>query len=246
MLKEKLKLLIVGTNESESKKIVQECRLSGINEIILATGAQEALNYFKTYNVNICIIDCRVDHKKKIDLACELKNKFISPIILIVPALPAEILLSAQMVNPFYMLISPLKQFELCRCLELAIRFYSISKELRNEQHENLNLITKEKFLFVKVKDRYQKIKLQDIILAKASGNYTIIILKKSEILISSSLNIVEKSLPGSSFMRVHRSFVINIEYLESFFGNTLKVDVLQVPIGKNYRKIFLDNFIII
>ena len=71
----------------------------------------------------------------------------------------------------------------------------------------------------------------EDLIYCKAESNYTKIFLKDRSYLISKSLNYFESSLPKALFIRCHKSYIINVNY---------------IMIVKNQNKIVLKNNIII
>lgn len=56
------------------------------------------------------------------------------------------------------------------------------------------------------------------------------------------SLKAVEQSLPASRFMRVHRSFIIGLEHIDSMGRNQAKIGAAEIPVGETYRATFLQR----
>lgn len=58
-------------------------------------------------------------------------------------------------------------------------------------------------------------------------------------------LSAVEQYLPADRFLRVHRSFTVNLDYVESFAGNEVIIGDKHIPIGKQYRSSIEKHFTI-
>ena len=94
--------------------------------------------------------------------------------------------------------------------------------------------------LFIKADGRIYKLLYDDILLAEAQGNYTKIIGSHTTITPNISFTAFEAQLPNELFMRVHRSFIINKSKITHIEGNTVYIQKMPVPIGVNYKDIFL------
>ncbi len=103
----------------------------------------------------------------------------------------------------------------------------------------------REKYAFVWRQQDYVKVQLDDIMWIKADKSYSSIHLKGGKTLtVSSNLSTVEERLPRIDFLRIHRSYVVNLRHVASMMGNSLKVDGELLVIGREYRKSILDKFI--
>lgn len=94
--------------------------------------------------------------------------------------------------------------------------------------------------IFVKVQDYFRKIPYDDIIYIEASGSYCNIYIKsKIKITVAYTLSSVMDCLLLSNkrFIRIHRSFVINLDEITGYIGNSLLIGEKMLPIGRIYRK---------
>ncbi|MCX4358110.1 MAG: LytTR family DNA-binding domain-containing protein [Rikenellaceae bacterium] len=104
---------------------------------------------------------------------------------------------------------------------------------------------TQRKYAFVWRQNSYLKLTLDEIVHLEACGSYcTINMLEQKEMVISSRLAIVEKVLPDTDFIRIHRSHIVNLKHVTCLTGNTLSVGKETLPIGREYRDALLDRFI--
>ena len=59
----------------------------------------------------------------------------------------------------------------------------------------------------------------------------------KKNILIAKSLSSIQQLLPDGQFVRIHKSYVVNMNYATAPKGNFLLVDGEPIPIGRGYKK---------
>ncbi len=97
-----------------------------------------------------------------------------------------------------------------------------------------------ESFVFLKSEGRIYKLLHEEILFAEASGNNTKIVTPKQIILPAMTFTRVEELLPGTVFLRVHRSFLVNKSRISHIEGNRIFLDDYEIPIGANYREQFL------
>lgn len=72
----------------------------------------------------------------------------------------------------------------------------------------------------------------------EASGNYCYIHLRnKSKIIVVEQLSRIEPLLPANLFIRIHRSFIVNIDSIDGFIGNQLCIGDERLNVSAPYRK---------
>ncbi|MEG2336547.1 MAG: LytTR family transcriptional regulator DNA-binding domain-containing protein [Bacteroidales bacterium] len=92
--------------------------------------------------------------------------------------------------------------------------------------------------LFIKINDYSRKIKFEDIIYLQAAGSYSDIYLKGgNKLTLSYNLSELEAHFHSPYFLRTHRSYMINQEYITKFIGNTLYLGTIQIPISKSHKE---------
>lgn len=76
-----------------------------------------------------------------------------------------------------------------------------------------------------------------DIVAIEASGNYAELHINGKKVMIDHTLSELSGTYLPACFLRVHRSYIINLHYLREFESHQLKVDQYTIPIGKTYRQ---------
>ena len=115
-------------------------------------------------------------------------------------------------------------------------------KELMVQIVENNNVentLHEEKPMCLSIKDSECEhiIQINSIKWIKGERQYCKIVLAKRNILIAKSLSSIQQSLPDGQFVRIHKSYVVNMNYATVPKGNFLLVDGEPIPIGRGYKK---------
>ncbi len=93
-----------------------------------------------------------------------------------------------------------------------------------------------EDFIMLKADKRMHKINYENIMYFESIGDYVKVHLKEgNNLIISETLRKLEDMLP-STFMRIHKSYIISIKYVEYIEGNQIKLGETKIPIGQSYR----------
>lgn len=124
-------------------------------------------------------------------------------------------------------------------------RFLKAIDKVKRLQQEN-NSWNPEKspdeFLFFQ-KDKVNfKVLLRDIIYIESQRDYSVIISKNNEVKVLQKISELESKLKGKGFLRVHRSFIVNLELVDSWCSNKLGVSGKNIPIGRSYFKIVAEK----
>ena len=88
-------------------------------------------------------------------------------------------------------------------------------------------------FIYVNISKRLIKINIPDIYLVKAKGDYIIIKTNARNYLVHSRLNKIEEKLPSYLFLKIHRSYIINISQIVDIEDNSILVRETLIPIGR-------------
>ncbi len=91
--------------------------------------------------------------------------------------------------------------------------------------------------LLVKNGTQHLNIRHNEISFIEALSDYSVIHSKRGKVIINSSLKKMENRLLGFGFMRVHRSYIVNLNLIETIGVNEVISDGHSIPIGSSYKK---------
>ena len=106
-------------------------------------------------------------------------------------------------------------------------------------------LSIKSGYCFLKKKDQYHKIQIENIRYIQAQGDYTLLSTSEGDYLSSYSLNEIEQLFNTYSFIKTHRSYLININNVTAINpkNNVAILGDLTIPISRSMKANFLDRF---
>ncbi|MDR1226609.1 MAG: LytTR family transcriptional regulator [Prevotellaceae bacterium] len=92
--------------------------------------------------------------------------------------------------------------------------------------------------IFIKDKDYFRKVSFQNILWVEASGSYCYVHLSNGHnICLSFSLSEVSPRLPSKYFLRIHRSYIINLNQVDAFIGNMICIGEHKLSISRKLRE---------
>jgi DNA-binding LytR/AlgR family response regulator len=104
------------------------------------------------------------------------------------------------------------------------------------------NVQTPLEYLSVKADSKIIKVFLDDILFIEGLREYVRIVCKDEKIVTFERLKNLEATLPDSQFLRVHKSYLINISKVKSIEGNLLTIASYQVPISRGKKDIVVKQ----
>ena len=102
--------------------------------------------------------------------------------------------------------------------------------------------VSLDRYLFLKIKNRYDKVFVEDIISLESAKNYTYIKTESKRYVVRSTMKELHDSFPTKQFCRVHKSHVVNLLHISSIEHAKVKVAGHEIPIGKCYREHFMTR----
>jgi two-component system LytT family response regulator len=96
--------------------------------------------------------------------------------------------------------------------------------------------------LFVKVGTRTIKVDFNDVLYIEALSTYSVLVTSAHKHIVYLTLKNLAERLPFDNFLRVHRSYIVNMQRIEAIEDYMLKIGQYEVPVGKSYQEEFLRN----
>jgi len=128
------------------------------------------------------------------------------------------------------------KPFDYNRFLKASIRAKE-SIELQRKKNEKFNDI------FIKSNSKYYRIRFKDILYVEALADYVIFHTKEyGKLIAHHTMKGIEKRLPSSQFVRVHRSYIINFNNIGLIDDVNIQIGKKSVPVGASYKENFMKQ----
>ncbi|MDN5205532.1 LytTR family DNA-binding domain-containing protein [Fulvivirgaceae bacterium BMA10] len=180
----------------------------------------EAINFLKGNKIDLIFLDIQMPQLSGI----EMLETFAE--------LPPVILTTA-----FHEYSLKGYEFNVVDYLLKPIAFSRFLKSIRKYENMLSERQTSSGFLEVKSDKRVHKISLKDLYYIESLGNYVIFHLSNKQLISYVSLNQLTQSLP-SYFLRIHRSYIINKQYIISYNQENIEIKNKYLPIGRSYKDV--------
>ncbi|WP_288878805.1 LytR/AlgR family response regulator transcription factor [Pedobacter panaciterrae] len=138
-------------------------------------------------------------------------------------------------------LIKPIKPERFKKAVEKA---YTYSRLLAVGYAQNNIEQATDDFFFVKADRRIFKICFGDILFIQGLKDYVVMNLENQKVITAMNIKTIYDQLPKKMFVRVSKSYIINIKHTDSVDNNTAYIGANEIPIGNIYRDFFFSEFV--
>jgi DNA-binding LytR/AlgR family response regulator len=113
----------------------------------------------------------------------------------------------------------------------------------RKPQNNSVESVTPEQ-IFVKADRRYFRILLRDILFIEGLKDYAVIHTAEKKIITKTTLKALAEQLPPDVFLRTNKSYIVNVNHIDSFDTNDIFIGKHELAIGASYRDGFIEKFV--
>jgi len=130
-----------------------------------------------------------------------------------------------------------LKPFEFERFLVAVNKVRTSGTAVQQPGHRN----EIKDHLFVNVQKKKVKILFSEIVYIESQREYIRIVTTKKEWITKMSTHEIEVLLPADLFKRIHRSFIVALKKIDSYTADSVEVNGISIPVGRDYRDAIKD-----
>ncbi|MFK8057413.1 MAG: LytR/AlgR family response regulator transcription factor [Saprospiraceae bacterium] len=136
------------------------------------------------------------------------------------------------------------KPFSFERFLKAINKLESRQRNVAGKQEfKSVEVISKDvDFIFINVDKILHKIDLNNIMYIESDRNYVTIVTDKVKLPIIDSLRRWSDYLNQDNFIRIHRSFIVNINYIEKVTATLVYINKQKMPVGKTYKEALFER----
>lgn len=234
----KLRVLIVEDEPIIAADLADRLTDMGYEVAQQFSSGEEALTYVDQNELDLVLMDIKLEGKLDgIETAQKLQEKHPYPIIYLSSNTDEPTFARAKSTLPAAFLTKPFRGKDLQHAIELAVSRATPAMPRQEASAENPNAYLFKDRLFIKVKDRMVRIFLRDILWLEADDYYCKLITLEKEFLITQPLKQMGESFSGiPEFMRVHRSYIVNLSQIEEIGDLYVLIQKKQIPLNKSSK----------
>jgi DNA-binding LytR/AlgR family response regulator len=223
----KIKCMIID-DEPLAQRVLEKyiASVPSLELISICSNAPEASSYLLQHQVDVMFLDIKMPDLSGVDFLKTLNN----PPQVILTTAYSEYALEGYEYAVVDYLLKPIS-FE---------RFLKAINKIRIPEADNLRISNipnpENHFIFLKADQTHLKMRYQDIQYIQGYGNYVKIFTQERKILIADTLTRLEKILPQTLFIRIHKSYIVAIHQIEKISENKITIHNTIIPIGRTYK----------
>ncbi|PZR19771.1 MAG: DNA-binding response regulator [Flavobacterium psychrophilum] len=186
------------------------------------TKTDEALKHIKKFPVDLLFLDIQMPGKNGIDFYRQLDAE----VMVIFTTAFSEYAVEGFNINALDYLLKPFSQERFMQAAEKARKEMQSKKTTLDHTH-----------LLIRADYKLNRIEFDDIMLIEGLDDYIRVHLKnKTTITARLSMKSILEKLPPALFIRVHRSYIVPVKKVKSFYNKTIQIEDFVIPIGDTYK----------
>ena len=225
-MKNKLTCIIVEDLPVAANFLNRCCEQSAKVEVLnMFSNVNEAIAFLEQQTVDLIFLDVELPGATGFDLIDQLS---FSPKIILTTSKPEYAYDAFQ----YYVDAFLKKPFSYKQFIEAVER---IEKSLESPQPANASS-TKDHF-FIKVDHKLVKLENDQILYIESMGDYVRFVTQDKKLVTLNTMKNLEERMDRNQFVKVHRSYIVNINKIDDLQGNQIYIQKHEIPIGKAYRE---------
>ncbi|AEV96449.1 DNA-binding response regulator [Niastella koreensis] len=220
-----MNVLIVDDNEIARTTLLQlASRIKDCTVVGECADALQAYNLLQQEAVDVILLDIEMPGMTGLEL---IKNLGAKRPLIIFTTSKKEYAVDAFELNVVDYIVKPVTTSRFIQAIDKA-------RDLLESKEAQFN--ASNDFIFIRDSNIVRRLELDDILFAEAMGDYVKLHTGQRFYAIHNSLKAVEQHLPAQKFLRVHRSFIVAIDKIDTIRDGVLIVNEKTVPVADAYR----------
>ncbi|MCG8383958.1 MAG: response regulator transcription factor [Cytophagales bacterium] len=233
------KVLVVEDDAKIAESLCEILEILNHEVVGVAESYDHVKRIMEQSDVEIALLDIQLKGDKNgIDVAELLKTDYRVPFVFTTALADADTIKSATSHSPYGYIVKPYGIKDINAGLEIAVNNHRNVTSLKNDEGNFFNSDS----LFVKVNSRLVRIVPKDILFVEAKGDYVLFKTKDKGYIVHSTIKNIESRLDPSTFVKVHRSYIVNIDKIVDIEENNLLIGDLVIPISRGQKNNLLGR----
>ncbi|WP_339895308.1 LytTR family transcriptional regulator DNA-binding domain-containing protein [uncultured Algibacter sp.] len=240
----KTKILIVEDEMIIAANMSLQLTTLGYDVVGIMPKGEDALVHIKQSIPDIILLDIHLKGDLTgIETAQIIQEDFNIPIIYVTANADNAHFNKAKTTNPYAFISKPFKKLDLQRAIELTINRIQSEKESDTSlTDEKVSPFILSDCIFVRHHEKMVRVNITDILYIEAERNYCRIHSKNKEYLLAMTLKDMDDKLPNLHFLRVHRSFIVNLSHIDEIAKSHIVISKKAIPISGESKKLLLQH----
>jgi DNA-binding LytR/AlgR family response regulator len=201
-------------------------KLNDVQKVGNCFDATSAISFLREHEVDVVFLDIQMPDLTGIELLQTLNHV---PLVVFVTAYSEFAIESYEFAAVDY-LLKPVRYARFLKAMEKV-------RERLGKNEKPAKNVQKDSFLSIQDAGVLHRVNLKDITHIQSWGNYVRIFYNNQMKLDRRTLSDLENELNEFGFIRVHKSYIVNVNYVQKMDGNKLIGETFELPIGESYKQ---------
>jgi len=218
-----IKLIRSHLSKLDSFEIAGECK-----------NALKAIDFLKEQKIDLMFLDINMPEITGLEFLKTIPN----PPYVIITTAYREYAIEGYDLDVVDFLLKPIS-FE--RFLKAINRYCNRTRSTQFKETKNSHEPAEKKYIYIQDGKNIYKLPYDDVVYFEGYGEYVKVITTNKTYTVRDSLTEFENKLSPDSFIRIHKSYIVNIQKITGFSAINVIINHTQLPIGRIYRKKAVD-----
>lgn len=198
-------------------------------------GVKKAKEFMADNQVDLVFLDIQMPGVNGLEFASQIPRETL----VIFTTAYSQYALKSYEVEAVDYLVKPIVKERLETAIQKALTYHNLLKA-QGSTMEN----AEQDYMLIKSERRYHKILYNDIRYIEGLKDYVVIYLDDNKIVTAMNLKTIHGHLNQAQFVRVSKSYVVNLNHIESFDNHTIYIKASEIPVGDVFRKEFFELYL--
>lgn len=232
----KMQCMIVDDEPMARKSLQRLCaRIPELEVTMICENAEDALKALQEKEFDLLFLDVEMPNLTGIEL---LDHLSVMPQIIFTTS-KTEYAFEAFQYEVTDYIQKPVRFPRLKQAVQKALKTHEESNKLQANTSKNAH---NDEEIYIKDSNRYIRIKYEDVLFIEISGDYATIFTSKGKHIVLSTLKKMQEKLPSNRFLKVHRSYIVNLSKIVDIEDNSLLIGDRIIPISRSNKPILMDR----
>lgn len=226
---EKLRCLIVEDEIMAMKSLTKLCeKMDRLDLVGTFDNGKDALAEIEKKSIDLIFLDIEMPEMTGIEL---LEQLSVTPQIIFTTG-NKEYAYEAYEYDVTDFLKKPITQLRFLKAVEKAI--------FRQEQLDAIATASSKNEIYIRTDGRYVRVGYDDILFFENVGDYVKVITESGNHIIHGSMKSIDSRIQHPRFLKVHRSYIVNLDKVKDIEDNTLVIEKSVIPISRAHKPILM------
>jgi len=197
--------------------------------------AMKANSFLAENHVDLMFLDIQMPGITGLEFVRSLK---IRPMIILTTAYP-DFALEGFELDVVDYLLKPVRLERFAKAVNKAKELFDLYNSTENRVEQ-----ISEDFIYIKSERKFIRVFYKDVRYIKGLKDYVMIYTETDKIITAMNIKTIYNQLPQNIFARVNKSYLININYIDSVETDFIQLAGKEIPLGSTYKEAFLKKHI--